>query len=55
MEKRKLEDAYLVTGNIKHFPAKPFVVTPRQMIDIIGEVYDIAIEDMDRQSRGLKG
>ena len=35
MEERKSEDAYLVTGNIKHFPAQPFVVTPRQMIDII--------------------
>ena len=27
MEKRKTEKAYLVTGNIRHFPAKPFVVT----------------------------
>ena len=35
MEKRKSEAAYLVTGNIRHFPAKPFVVTPRQMLDII--------------------
>ncbi len=35
MEERKSEDAYLVTGNIRHFPVKPFVVTPRQMIDII--------------------
>lgn len=35
MEERKSEDAYLVTGNIKHFPERPFVVTPRQMIDII--------------------
>lgn len=35
MEERKEEDAYLVTGNIKHFPAKPFIVTPRQMLDII--------------------
>lgn len=35
MEKRKTEDAYLVTGNIRHFPVKPFVVTPREMIDII--------------------
>ena len=35
MEERKSEDAYLVTGNVKHFPEKPFVVTPRQMIDII--------------------
>lgn len=37
MEERKEEDAYLVTGNIKHFPQKPYVVTPRQMIDIIIE------------------
>ena len=35
MEERKTEDAYLVTGNIRHFPAKPFVVTPRRMLDII--------------------
>ena len=35
MEKRKTNDAYLVTGNIKHFPTEPFVVTPRQMVDII--------------------
>lgn len=37
MEERKSEDAYLVTGNIKHFPTKPYVVTPRQMMDIIIE------------------
>ena len=35
MEERKSEDAYLVTGNIKHFPIKSYVVTPRQMMDII--------------------
>ena len=35
MEKLKTEDTYLVTGNIKHFPQKPFIVTPREMIDII--------------------
>ncbi len=35
MEERKQENAYLVTGNIKHFPTKPFVVTPREMLDII--------------------
>ena len=37
MEKRKDEDAYLVTGNIKHFPKESFVVTPREMMDIILE------------------
>ncbi len=35
MESRKTENAYLVTGNIKHFPNKSFVVTPREMMDII--------------------
>ncbi len=35
MEKRIEQDAWLVTGNIKHFPAKPFVVTPKEMLDII--------------------
>ncbi len=35
MEARKETDAYLVTGNRKHFPEKPYVVTPKEMIDII--------------------
>lgn len=35
MEERKDENAYLVTGNIRHFPTAPFIVTPRQMLDII--------------------
>ncbi|MCM1267489.1 MAG: putative toxin-antitoxin system toxin component, PIN family [Bacteroidales bacterium] len=35
MEERKSENAYLITGNIRHFPEKPFVVTPREMLDII--------------------
>ena len=36
MEKRN-EDAYLVTGNLKHFPVEPFIVMPRQMLDILDE------------------
>ena len=40
MEERKEEDAYLVTGNIKHFPEKPYVVTPRQMLNIILEDWE---------------
>ena len=35
MKKRETDDAYLVTGNIKHFPITPFVVTPRQILDIL--------------------
>ncbi len=30
-----VDDAYLITGNIKDFPSKPFVVTPVQMLEII--------------------
>lgn len=37
MEKRKDGSAYLITGNIKHFPSELFVVTPREMLDIILE------------------
>ena len=29
------EDAYLVTGNIRHFPKKPIVVTPAELLEII--------------------
>ncbi len=36
MEGRKEHnDAYLITGNIKHFPVKPFVLTPKEMLDIL--------------------
>lgn len=34
MEKRE-DNAYLVTGNLKHFPTEPFIVTARQMINIL--------------------
>ena len=37
MEKRKEDDAYLVTGNIKHFPLRTYIVTPRELLDIIEE------------------
>ena len=42
MNARNEKDAYLVTGNIKHFPKKPFVVTPRQMLDIVEGIEDNA-------------
>ena len=29
------ENTYLVTGNTKHFPKKPIVVTPAEMLDIL--------------------
>ena len=29
------DDAFLVTGNLKHFPKTPIVVTPAQMLDIL--------------------
>ena len=37
MEKRKEDDAYLVTGNMKHFPMRTYIVTPKEMLDIIEE------------------
>ena len=35
MEKRD-DDAYLVTGNQKHYPIRDFIVTPTEMVEIIG-------------------
>lgn len=29
------EERYLVTGNIKHFPKKSFIVTPRELLNIL--------------------
>lgn len=29
------DGAYLVTGNQKHFPAEPFVVTPKAMLEVL--------------------
>ena len=32
------EDAFLVTGNTKHFPKTPIVVTPAEMLSILAKV-----------------
>ena len=36
MEKRE-DHAYLVTGNMKHYPVRDFIVTPAEMVDILEE------------------
>lgn len=39
MEGRKEhDDTYLVIGNIKHFPAKSYIVTPKEMLEIMHKV-----------------
>ena len=35
MSARSTMDAYLVTGNMKHYPVRSYIVTPAQMIEII--------------------
>lgn len=37
---RQDEGAYLVTGNLKHFPQKPFIVSPRQLLDILDGIQE---------------
>ena len=32
---RSTMDAYLITGNMKHYPIRSYVVTPTQMLEII--------------------
>lgn len=34
MEKRD-DNAYLITGNVRHFPKRHFIVTPSEMIEIL--------------------
>ncbi len=34
LEKRD-DNAYLITGNMKHFPQKPFIVTPKEFLNIL--------------------
>ena len=36
MDKRD-DNAFLVTGNIKHFPRKPFIVTAKQLLEILNK------------------
>ncbi|MCI5936067.1 MAG: hypothetical protein MRZ65_11230 [Lachnospiraceae bacterium] len=35
---KREEDSMLVTGNMKHFPAKPFIVTPNEPLEIISNI-----------------
>ncbi|MCH5217494.1 MAG: putative toxin-antitoxin system toxin component, PIN family [Muribaculaceae bacterium] len=35
--KLTVDDSYLITGNIRHFPMNPLVVTPAQMVEILKE------------------
>lgn len=35
MSARNTMDAYLITGNMKHYPIRSYVVTPSQMLEII--------------------
>ena len=39
-------ETHLVTGNIKHFPENPIVVTPRQMLDILLEGNDRMVAEL---------
>ena len=39
IEKRS-DNAYLVTGNQKHFPKEPFIITAREMIEILDQAPD---------------
>ena len=38
---KKDDGAYLVTGNLKHFPEKKFIVTARELLDILDKIKPI--------------
>ena len=35
---RQDDDAYLVTGNIRHFPKKPYIVTAKEFLEILNRI-----------------
>ena len=35
---QQVGDTYLITGNLKHFPKHTYIVTARQMLDILNEI-----------------
>lgn len=37
IDKRKSDNTYLVTGNIKHFPVRPFIVTAAEFLKLFDE------------------
>lgn len=45
--KMAVDDSYLVTGNTRHFPIDPLVVTPAQMVDILRQkgLLDYSFDD----------
>ena len=45
MSARSTMDAYLVTGNMKHYPIRSYIVTPREMIEIIEKETGLHFED----------
>ena len=34
---KSIKESKLITGNIKHFPVKPFIMTPTEYIKTFGE------------------
>ena len=45
------EDSFLVTGNLKHFPKEPQVITAVEMIEILATNYKIAQHRYHLQTR----
>ena len=39
IEARKFNNAYLITGNLKHFPQHPYILSPRGMLELITKGY----------------
>ena len=37
MQARRYAPSYLISGNLKHFPAEPFILSPHQMLDLLNQ------------------
>ena len=36
---RNQKDAFLVTGNIRHFPSRSYIVTPRELLNLLESTF----------------
>ena len=53
MSARSTMDAYLVTGNMKHYPIRSYIVTLKEMIDIIER--DNCLQFFDKSENPKEG
>ena len=37
IQARRYAPSYLISGNLKHFPSEPFILSPHEMLDLLNQ------------------